>query len=307
MSEGNIYITADHFTGNVSIGDNVHQTLNSNIPHKKVSEEQLLQNNLLLARLDRTEHFNKFDEGYKTYQNEITDYYQKPLIFILHGEESAQLDLITWRIHHYDVRRVVDGKKLKDFCDIPKDIEIKYYPLLLNGFDSKKLTEALSNAVCLNASESIDNITKQLARENIPIIIELNVCTEHLDGIREKQSALLKFITYWVNLEKIEQTKPLFIVLTFKYQTSFIPKSANKAIRNVLNQVKDKNFNNVIVLPEFGKLKRLEVTGWLKNYFSLCKEHQPSNDVDKLFQSSKLLTMKQATKKLERLLNEYCL
>jgi REP element-mobilizing transposase RayT len=303
-----------HIHGNVTgssinTGDNVRQTFRE---MKETSEEQLLKNDLLLARLDRTEHFNQFDHGYKNYQ--LCEIIEKPLVFILHGEESAQLDLITRRIRFYDVRRITNNEKIKTLCDIPKDVEIKYYPLCLNYFsyDDKKLTEMLSNAVFFNASKSIDDITEQLAREKAPIIIELNISTEHLHCIcaKQRESALLNFITYWVNLKKIKQTKPLFIILSFKYQTSsfFMPNLANKAIRNVLNQVRnDNNLNNVVVLPEFGKLTKLEVTSWIKTYCSLCKENRflSSDVVDKLFQSSKL-TMKQATKQLERLLNEYC-
>lgn len=306
-----------HIHGNVTgsslnTGDNVHQTSSQTFREmKETSEEQLLKNNLLLARLDRTEHFNQFDHGYKNYQ--LCEIIEKPLVFILHGEESAQLDLITRRIRFYDVRRITNNEKIKTLCDIPKDVEIKYYPLCLNYFsyNGEKLTEMLSNAVFFNASKSIDDITEQLAREKAPIIIELNISTEHLHCIcaKQRESALLNFITYWVNLKKIKQTKPLFIILSFKYQTSsfFMPNRANKAIRNVLNRVEnDDNLNNVVVLPEFGKLMRQEVTEWIKHYFSLCKENLFLDDVvDKLFQSSKL-TMKQATKQLERLLNEYC-
>ncbi|MCV6638834.1 hypothetical protein [Candidatus Albibeggiatoa sp. nov. NOAA] len=346
MSDGNTVInniTNNIIQGNVSnsninTGDNVNQSAESNVPtavqeaHAQprhsadTSEEDLLKKSLLLARLDRKDHFKQFDKAFESYKSteyrkdaatkSNTCFYQKPLVFILHGDESAQLDMIARRIRFYDVRRLVNDENLRTLCEIPKDVEIKYYPLHFGRFfyDSENLTEELSNVVLFNAAKSIGDVTKQLAREKTPILIELNISAEHLESInsQQRESAILEFINYWANLEKVKQTSPLFIILTFKYQANsffFIEPASNKVIRNTLNQIENNcTLNNVIVLPKFDKLTKLEVAEWIKDYFSVCQINHMVNDdmMEKAFKFSKSLTMKQAVAKFEQLLAEHC-
>lgn len=261
MTEQHIHIHGGVTHSNINLGDDVNQASNTALQAETLAlseitelpEQDILQQNLLSARLARTEHFKQFDRAFSQYQNcehkrdETTRsrirYYQKPLVFILHGDESAQLDQILKRIHLYEMRRILNNKDINTFCDVPEDIEIQHYPIPLCQFfhDAHCLTEELSFFVLGNAACSIDEVMKRFSRLNLPILIELNICADHLRAISKKQyeKAIFAFIDYWARLKKVKQKKPLIIILSFKYEANrfFIPSPFNKSLRNTLSYI----------------------------------------------------------------------
>ncbi|WP_353570533.1 hypothetical protein [Candidatus Albibeggiatoa sp. nov. BB20] len=267
--------------------------------------EDLTKYRFLLSQLDRTDQAILFEQSITQHFNSIKNdgrkkYYRKPLLFIIHGDSHSQTDRFVERVENYIHSQT-------------SHIGIKPYKIPLGKYNHKEehyihkfATEILSDGV----ERTRHKITKELNIQTklSPIFISIDLSTDDFSSLMQISNDIQGLITFCSEWEKAEFENPVIICIHFSYKYTlfgFKNDAINARIKTTLSSI---NIENVEILPELTKVCSSEICKEIKQYFSKqdCMNSQVLKKIENAFNCSKPLTMKQATAKFEKLLEEYC-
>jgi hypothetical protein len=269
--------------------------------------EDITKYQLLLSQLDRTEQAIEFEpaitQHFKSVKDDKRKKYYKPLLFIVHGYSHSQPDRCVERIEHY-----IQNKT--------SHVGIKRYQIPLGKHSHKEeyyvykfATEILIDGEERTKDKIINELNKQT--EVSPVFISIDLSTDDFSNWKQINDDIQQLITFCCEWKKAKFQNPLIICIHFSYRHTlfgFMNDVINARIKTTLSSIKREN---VKILPELAKICSSETCKEVKKHLLEQNCANIQNDkvkekIENTFKSSKLLTMKQATNKFEKLLEELC-